>query len=100
MKQESTGEEPEGLQRPSTESLPIINFSKANASGSQLEPHKHHSPFEFQTPMNIDLSKIQRDALKAKHVRAYAVGHLSNDLCAAAWFTYVLYYLQEVIKLG
>ncbi len=34
------------------------------------------------------------------HVSAYAVGHLSNDLCAAAWFTYVLYYIQEVVKLS
>jgi len=32
-------------------------------------------------------------------VAAYAVGHFSNDLCAAAWFTYVLYYIQDVVKL-
>jgi Na+/melibiose symporter-like transporter len=28
------------------------------------------------------------------------VGHLSNDLCAAAWFTYVLYYIKEVVGLS
>lgn len=45
-------------------------------------------------------TKYKRDALETIHISAYAVGHLSNDLCAAAWFTYVLYYLQEVVKLG
>jgi Na+/melibiose symporter-like transporter len=30
---------------------------------------------------------------------AYAVGHFNNDLCAAAWFTYVLYYVTDVVKL-
>jgi hypothetical protein len=30
---------------------------------------------------------------------AYAVGHFGNDLCAAAWFTYVLYFVKEVVKL-
>ncbi len=43
---------------------------------------------------------IKRDALEKIHISAYAVGHLSNDLCAAAWFTYVLYYIQEVVKLS
>ena len=82
------------------DNLPNINLSKTLDKNSQIEPHKHHSPFEFQTPIQIDLKKIERDGLKSKHVAAYAVGHLSNDLCAAAWFTYVLYYLQEVVKLG
>jgi len=38
-------------------------------------------------------NSIKRDALEILHIIAYAVGHLSNDLCAAAWFTYVLYYI-------
>jgi Na+/melibiose symporter-like transporter len=32
-------------------------------------------------------------------IAAYAVGHFSNDLCAAAWFTYVLFFVKEVVKL-
>jgi Na+/melibiose symporter-like transporter len=28
------------------------------------------------------------------------VGHFNNDLCATAWFTYVLYYVKEVIRLS
>jgi Na+/melibiose symporter-like transporter len=43
---------------------------------------------------------VKRDGLGSKEIAAYAVGHFCNDLCAAAWFTYVLYYLQEVVKLG
>ena len=27
------------------------------------------------------------------------MGHFCNDLCAAAWFTYVLYYVKDVVKL-
>ena len=65
-----------------------------------LAKRDHRTPFEHNTPKIMDLTKIKRDALEAVHVRAYAVGHLCNDLCAAAWFTYVLYYLQEVVHLG
>jgi hypothetical protein len=39
----------------------------------------------------------KRDALTKLSISAYAVGHFSNDLCAAAWFTYVLYYVKEVV---
>ena len=63
------------------------------------EKKRHNTPFEFKTPKNNDTLNIKRDALETKHIAAYAVGHLSNDLCAAAWFTYVLYYIQEVVKL-
>lgn len=51
----------------------------------------------FAIPPTPELSAqrpdVKRDALESIHVSAYAVGHLSNDLCAAAWFTYVLYYI-------
>jgi len=30
---------------------------------------------------------------------AYSVGHFLNDLCASAWFTYVLYYVKRVQSL-
>jgi len=47
----------------------------------------------------VDLKNLKRDALGKREVQAYAVGHFCNDLCAAAWFTYVLYYIQDVVKL-
>lgn len=47
----------------------------------------------------VDLKNLKRDALGKREVAAYAVGHFSNDLCAAAWFTYVLYYIQNVVGL-
>jgi Na+/melibiose symporter-like transporter len=54
---------------------------------------------------SLDESMISKkrdgvDGLCKLHVKAYSIGHLSNDLCAAVWFTYALYYFQEVAKLG
>ena len=43
--------------------------------------------------------EILRDGLTFKNFCAYAVSHFSNDLCAAAWFTYVLFYVKEVVLL-
>ena len=57
------------------------------------------TPFEYTGPTIVITSHLKRDALTQSHVAAYSVGHLSNDLCAAAWFTYVLYYIQDVVKL-
>jgi len=48
---------------------------------------------------DFDENNMERDALKRIHIAAYAVGHFSNDLCAAAWFTYVLYFVKNVVKL-
>jgi hypothetical protein len=49
---------------------------------------------------NKQLENMPRDDLKKIHFRAYAVGHFANDLCAACWFTYVLYYVKEVVGLS
>lgn len=42
---------------------------------------------------------MKRDGLGSKHVAAYAVGHYSNDLCAAMWFFYLSWYIEKVVKL-
>jgi Na+/melibiose symporter-like transporter len=42
---------------------------------------------------------MKRDGLERRHLSAYAIGHFNNDLCAAAWFTYVLYYVKDVVGL-
>jgi GPH family glycoside/pentoside/hexuronide:cation symporter len=57
------------------------------------------SPFETTEEKIIDTAHIKRDALEKKHLAAYAVGHFSNDLCAAGWFFYLSYYLKFVMKL-
>ena len=36
---------------------------------------------------------LKRDGLTITHIRAYAVGHFNNDLCASMWFIYLNYYL-------
>jgi hypothetical protein len=42
---------------------------------------------------------FKRDGLTRVSLAAYSVGHFNNDLCATAWFTYVLYYVKEVVGL-
>jgi Na+/melibiose symporter-like transporter len=42
----------------------------------------------------------KRDGMSNKHVNAYVVGHLQNDLCASMWFIYLTYYLQTVVGLS
>ena len=37
------------------------------------------------------------DGLKKIHVWAYGVGHFINDLVAACWFNYLLYFLTKVV---
>jgi Na+/melibiose symporter-like transporter len=48
----------------------------------------------------IDTSHIKRDGLEKRHMAAYAVGHLSNDLCAAGWFFYLVFYLKFIVNLS
>jgi Na+/melibiose symporter-like transporter len=59
--------------------------------------HSNPSPFETNDVKMIDTSHIKRDALEKIHLAAYAVGHFSNDLCAAGWFFYLSYYLKFVL---
>lgn len=37
------------------------------------------------------------DGLKKVHIWAYGVGHFINDLVAACWFNYLLYFLNKVV---
>jgi Na+/melibiose symporter-like transporter len=58
------------------------------------------TPFEESAPKVIDTSHLRRDALEKRHMAAYAVGHFSNDLCAAGWFFYLVFYLKYIVKLS
>jgi Na+/melibiose symporter-like transporter len=51
-------------------------------------------------PKIVMHEQVTRDGLDKYSIGAYAVGHFSNDLCAAAWFTYVLFYVEKVVKLN
>ena len=55
--------------------------------------------WETSSPQIVMPEYIKRDGLSKTQVAAYAVGHFCNDLCAAAWFTYVLFFVKEVVKL-
>jgi hypothetical protein len=37
------------------------------------------------------------DKLTKTQIIGYAVGHFQNDLCAACWFNYLLYFMKNVI---
>ncbi|CDW80446.1 UNKNOWN [Stylonychia lemnae] len=58
-----------------------------------------NTTWDNTAPTIVDYSNVKRDGLGKREVAAYAVGHFNNDLCAAAWFTYVLYYIQDVVGL-
>jgi Na+/melibiose symporter-like transporter len=32
-------------------------------------------------------------------ILAYSIGHFLNDLCASMWFTYLMIYLEKVVKM-
>ena len=43
-------------------------------------------------------NKTTFDVLTEKHFWAYGMGHFLNDLTAACWFNYLLFFLQTVVK--
>lgn len=51
-------------------------------------------------PYADDLSLKKRDGLKAINFFGYSIGHVYNDLCATAWFTYLLFFLKEIVKVN
>lgn len=48
----------------------------------------------------LGLADLKLDALTQTHIYGYGVGHFLNDLCAACWFNYLLYYLVSVDPIG
>lgn len=43
--------------------------------------------------------KIQGDDLSSLNIYAYGVGHVLNDLTATCWFSFLLYYLTDIIRI-
>jgi Na+/melibiose symporter-like transporter len=43
--------------------------------------------------------KIKGDDLKPTNIYAYGIGHVLNDLTATCWFSFLLYYLTDIINL-
>eukprot|EP00331_Platyophrya_macrostoma_P012590 CAMPEP_0176430812 /NCGR_PEP_ID=MMETSP0127-20121128/14459_1 /TAXON_ID=938130 /ORGANISM="Platyophrya macrostoma, Strain WH" /LENGTH=564 /DNA_ID=CAMNT_0017812739 /DNA_START=18 /DNA_END=1712 /DNA_ORIENTATION=- len=48
----------------------------------------------------LGLADLKLDALSKMHIYGYGLGHFLNDLCAACWFNYLLYYLKSVQPIG
>lgn len=45
-------------------------------------------------------AKIKLDTLTGLQIFGYSVGHFQNDLCAACWFNYLLYFMKNVVFSG
>lgn len=43
--------------------------------------------------------KIKGDDLRGSNIFAYGVGHVLNDLTATCWFSFLLYYLTDIVNL-
>lgn len=43
--------------------------------------------------------KVKGDDLTQLNIVAYGVGHMLNDLTATCWFSFLLYYLTEIVNL-
>lgn len=45
-------------------------------------------------------AKIKLDTLTGLQIFGYSIGHFQNDLCAACWFNYLLYFMKNVVFAG
>ena len=52
----------------------------------------------YSDPYGDDIDRMKRDGLKQINFFGYSLGHVYNDLCATAWFTYLLFFLKEIVK--
>jgi glycoside/pentoside/hexuronide:cation symporter, GPH family len=76
-----------------------LNNDNTDDATSLIKVSEHSTPFEHSAPAVVNTSHLKRDALEKRHLIAYAIGHFSNDLCAAQWFFYLVYYLKFIVGL-
>ena len=55
--------------------------------------------FDEQKELLVPDDGPRRDALTGCNFSSYAIGHVYNDLCATAWFSYLLFFLTDVVFL-
>jgi Na+/melibiose symporter-like transporter len=46
------------------------------------------------------MKSVRPDGLTKITMGIYGTGHVFNDLAAACWFNYLLYFLTEVLGIG
>lgn len=49
---------------------------------------------------NSDKIKIKGDDLHKQNIYAYSIGHVLNDLTATCWFSFLLYYITDIVQLS
>jgi len=59
---------------------------------------KRENSESLLSPVNrTELDKVQLDTLTKTEIIGYSLGHFQNDLCAACWFNYLLYFMKNVV---
>lgn len=78
-----------------------INASESIIPESKLDDTNSKSLLTSEKMKDpVTLADLKLDALTPIHIYGYGVGHFLNDLCAACWFNYLLYYLKSVDPIG
>ena len=66
----------------------------------QISNRPSHEPLLTNSIRKNIPPKIKLDTLTRLQVIGYSLGHFQNDLCAACWFNYLLYFMKNVIFAG
>ncbi len=72
--------------------ITFINYNKSYMSEYTFEAE------ELERKRMVLKKNLKRDGLTSGSTSGYAIGHVYNDLCAAAWFNYLLFYVTKVIN--
>ena len=76
----------------------MVKPSRMDSDSSPVSSQFHNDP-----PLSNDTAKLKQpqnlklDTLTRLQVMGYSVGHFQNDLCAACWFNYLLYFMKNVV---
>ena len=90
--------------RLSEDNFRMSGYSNSNLklTGVSTDIHKQNDDGGY-----VDLSmskdneeKVRPDGLESIHILAYSTGHFCNDLCASMWFTYLLWFVNQVVGLN
>ena len=71
-----------------------FNYVMEDEHRESLLTQNHLESMEFE----MIEEECKFDGLSKTHIWAYGVGHFVNDLVAACWFNYLLFFLNKVVK--
>ena len=75
--------------------IAYISMFKSNTKKGQKIPVKGDTAYDTgKSYVSARLKEYYKDALENKHVFAYSIGHLANDLIFTLWSTYSTWYMN------